>query len=90
MKRMRALTCGPSIKIANFPYVVVQTAGKKVENSAFGKQCLPPSLPPFSYSVLTQIGCHRELFYVVLKVGSICFPLVPWTDTKYFCLDILS
>lgn len=49
MKRKGVLTCGPSIEIANFPYIVVLVPGKKVENSAFGKAVfttLPFSLSP--------------------------------------------
>lgn len=61
MKRKRVLTCGPAIEIVKFPYVVVKTAGRKVENSAFGEAVFttlpfPFSLPSVHPSWLSQRG----------------------------------
>lgn len=63
MKIRGLLTCDPSIEIVKLPYVVVKVAGKKVENSAFGSQCLPPLLSP-PYPLFPKVGCHRELFFM--------------------------
>lgn len=52
MKIKGVLTCGPSIEIVKLPYVVVKAAGKKVENSVFGRQCSLPPLSPLSYPKL--------------------------------------
>lgn len=72
MKRKGVLTCGPSIEIVKFPYVVVKAAGEKVESSVLGEAVFITL--PFSPTSFILLSCKlvatESFLYVVLKMGA--------------------